>query len=72
MGGVGAVVGAVSGTTPKSKKINRFIFAISYKSSDGKDSVLTFIDTRLYKGAKVAKKLKELANISNAEPITHL
>ena len=72
LGGVGAVVGAVSGTTPKSKKINRFIFAISYKSSDGKDSVLTFIDTRLYKGAKVAKKLKELANISNAEPITHL
>lgn len=71
-GGVGAVVGAISGGKTKSKKVHRFVFAISYKSSQNEDCVITFIDTRMYKGAKVARKLKELTNISEKEAITHL
>lgn len=71
-GGVGAVVGAVSGNSTKDKKVTKFIFAISYKSSSGEDSVVAFNDTRLYKGAKLSKKLKEMAGIKPPEAITRL
>ena len=71
-GGVGAVVGAISGNNTKEKKVRRMVFAISYKSSRAEDCVITFFDTRMYKGAKVAKKLKEIADISDSEPMTHL
>ena len=60
---VGAVVGAVSGTGTKQKKEHKFYFIISYTSSTGEDKFIQFEDTRLYKGAKVAAKLKELCNI---------
>ena len=63
-GGVGAVVGAVSGTGKKEKKVNKFYFIISYTSSAGEEKLLQFEDTRLYKGRKVANKLKELVGIS--------
>ena len=66
-GGLGAVVGAVDGTGTKEKKSNRFYFIISYKSSSGEDAYIQFEDTRLFQGAKVAKKLKELCNIKDAE-----
>lgn len=65
-GGVGAVVGAVSGTGVKKKTVKKFIFIISYKSTSGDDAFLTFEDTRMYKGAKVAKMLKELTNINES------
>ena len=63
-GGVGAVVGAVSGTGTKEKKERHFYFIISYTSSTGEDKFIQFEDTRLYKGSKVAAKLKELCNIN--------
>lgn len=59
-GGVGAVVGAVSGAQPKQVKESRTVFAISYISSSGEDAILQFEDTRHYKGFKVYKKIKEL------------
>ena len=62
-GGVGAVVGAVSGVGTKDKKERHFYFIVSYTSSSGEDKFLQFEDTRLYKGSKVAVKLKELCNI---------
>ena len=63
-GGVGAVVGAVSGTGKKEKKVSKFYFIISYTSSAGEEKLLQFEDTRLYKGRKVANKLKELVGIT--------
>lgn len=68
-GGVGAVVGAVSGTGTKNKKERHFYFIISYTSSTGEEKFIQFEDTRLYKGAKVAAKLKELCNIKESEQI---
>lgn len=67
-GGVGAIVGAVSGTGTKEEKEIHFYFIISYTSQDGEDKFLQFEDTRLYKGSKLSKKLKELCNISNEIP----
>lgn len=66
-GGVGAVVGAVSGTGSKDVKTKKFMFIISYKSSSGEDAFISFEDTRMYKGVKVANKLKELAKIGEVE-----
>lgn len=63
-GGVGAVVGGISGTGTKAKKEHHFYFIISYTSSTGEDKFIQFEDVRLYKGAKVAAKLKELCNIN--------
>lgn len=65
-GGVGAVVGAVSGTGTKEKKERHFYFIISYTSSTGEDKFIQLEDTRLYKGGKVANKLKQLCNITPA------
>lgn len=73
-GGVGAVVGAVSGTGKKEKKVSRFFFVISYTSSSGEDKFLQFEDTRLYKSRKLSDQLKELCEISApaVEDITEL
>lgn len=73
-GGVGAIVGAASGTGKKEKKVRRFLFVISYTSSTGEDAFLQFEDTRLYKGVKLSKKLKELCGLPDApkEDITAL
>lgn len=65
LGGVGAVVGGISGTGTKTKKERHFYFIISYTSSTGEDKFIQFEDTRLYKGVKVANKLKELCNITS-------
>ena len=64
-GGIGAVVGGISGTGTKAKKERHFYFIISYTSSNGEDKFIQFEDTRLYKGVKVANKLKELCNITS-------
>lgn len=71
-GGVGAVVGAVSGTGTKEIKERNIYFIIAYSSQNGEDKFLQFKDTRLYKGEKVAKKLKELCNISDAVTPTNI
>ena len=63
-GGVGAVVGGLSGTGTKAKKERHFYFIISYNSSAGENTFIQFEDTRLYKGVKVANKLKEMCNIT--------
>lgn len=68
-GGVGAMVGAVSGTGTKEKKERHFYFIISYTSSTGEDKFIQFEDTRLYKGAKVAGELKRLCNIGVADQV---
>lgn len=69
-GGVGAMVGAISGTTKKVEKKNHFYFIISYTSSNGDETFLEFEDTRLYRGSKVAKKLKELSKIEVPQQVT--
>jgi hypothetical protein len=61
-GGVGAVVGAISGNGQKKIKERYFYFIISFNGSDGQDGYLQFEDTRLYKGLKLSQKLKELTN----------
>lgn len=71
-GGVGAIVGAVSGTGKKEKKESKFFFIVSYTSTSGEEKLLQFEDTRLYKGRKLANKLKELCGIKEAAPITEL
>ena len=64
-GGVGAVVGAVSGSGSKQAKEYKTYFIISYKAYDGTDAFLQFEDVRKYKGDKLAKKLQELCGIDN-------
>lgn len=68
-GGLGAVVGAVSGTGTKEKKERHLYFIISYTSSAGEDKYIQFEDTRVYRGAKVAAKLKELCNITTPDHV---
>lgn len=63
-GGVGAVVGGISGTGTKEKKERHFYFIISYTSSNGEDKFIQFEDTRLYRGTKVASELKKRCNIN--------
>ena len=62
-GQVGAVVGAVSGVGVKQKTVNTFYFAISYTDETGEDVILRFQDTRLFKGRKLAEKLRELVGL---------
>lgn len=65
-GGVGAIVGAVSGTGKKEKKQSKFYFIISYTSAAGEEKILQFEDTRLFKGRKLANQLKELCGVTDA------
>lgn len=66
-GGAGAIVGAMTATGKKEKKVIKLMFIIGYKSSSGEDCFLEFEDTRHYKGKKLSKKLKELCNIEEKE-----
>lgn len=65
-GGVGAIVGAASGTGTKTGKKTHLYFIISYTSSDGEDKYIQFEDTRVYKGLKLSKRLKELTHVESA------
>lgn len=56
-GGVGALVGAASGTQQKQVKKRKNVFVISYVSADGDDAFLQFEDVRCYKGAKVYREI---------------
>ena len=73
-GGVGAVVGGISGVGKKEKKVTKLLFIISYTAKDGQDAFLQFEDTRRYKGPKLAAKLRELCGIEpeKAEEVTTL
>lgn len=62
-GEVGAVVGAFSGLNAAQRKVNKFYFAVRYTDDIGSDTVLWFQDTRLFKGRKLAEKLKEAIGI---------
>ena len=64
-GGVGAIVGAASGTGTKTGNKTHLYFIISYTSSDGEDKYIQFEDTRMYKGLKLSKKLKELTHVES-------
>ena len=66
-GGAGAVVGAISGTQTTKKK-KKLLFIICYTGSDGGEKFLKFEDTRMYKGKKIAKQLKEFAGIEDPVP----
>ena len=61
-GGVGAIVGAVSGTGEKQKKVYRTLFVVSY-TSNGEEKFLQFEDTRKYRGKQVAETLKSACHI---------
>lgn len=63
LGEIGALLGAIDGTTTKQKKINRYVLIISYRSSSGTDYFLKFEDNSLYKGPQIANTLKSLCNI---------
>ena len=65
-GGIGAVVGAVSGTGTKEAQDPTLYLIISYTDSDGNEQYLQFEDTRNYHGRKLAKTLRELADISSS------
>lgn len=67
-GPVGAIVGGLSGSGQKEKTKHTFIFVISYKSTQGTDEFIRLEDTRLYKGVKIYKKLRELCNIETEIP----
>lgn len=67
-GGAGAVVGAVSGSGTKEKKVISRMFIISYKNASGDDDFLAFEDTRMFKGKKLSLKLMELCGMSAEQP----
>ena len=66
-GGAGAVVGAISGTQTTKKK-KKLLFIVCYTGSDGGEKFLKFEDTRMYKGKKIAKQLKEFSGIEDSVP----
>ena len=61
-GGAGAIVGAMTASKKEKKKAHIYL-VISYVSSSGEEKYLTFEDTRLYKGKKLANQLKQLCHI---------
>lgn len=65
-GGVGAIVGAVSGTGEKTVAESKLYLIISYTNSEGSESYLQFEDTRKYHGTKLAATLKNLCGIPEA------
>ena len=62
-GGTGAIVGAISGTGTKQKKITKVYFCISLVTQAGEDKVLRFEDTRRDEGKQLARKLRELCGL---------
>lgn len=66
-GPAGAVVGAVSGSGKKEKKINKFMLIISYIGNDGNECFIILEDVRLWKGQKLSNKLKELCGLSEPQ-----
>lgn len=67
-GGVGAVVGGMSGIGTKEQEVTKLVLIISYTAKDGQDAFLQFEDTRRYKGPKLAAKLRELCGLTEDQP----
>ena len=59
-GSTGAAAGAISGLGKKEVKHRCMLLILSGTSIDGQVFTWTFQDTRLYKGPKVASKLRKL------------
>ncbi len=66
-GRTGAFVGAPQRSRQKGKEGSKIVFIISYVTADGQEAFLPFEDTRLYKGPKVAAKLRELCGIERVQ-----
>lgn len=66
-GGAGAVVGAMTASGKKEKKVTKIMLIISYTSSQGEECFLELQDAS-FKGKKISAKLKELCNIKDKEP----
>lgn len=62
-GSTGAAVGAISGLGKKEVKHRRMLLILSGTSIDGQVFTWTFQDTRLYKGPKVASRLRKLCGM---------
>ena len=62
-GGAGAVVGAISGTTTKTKTERKFYLIINYVSKDGENKFLQYEDPTIGAGINLYKALKIKANI---------
>ena len=63
LGGVGALVGAVSGTGKKVKRDTKLYLIIGYTNSNDMENFLQFEDTRRYKGKQLAEKLRVLSGL---------
>lgn len=68
-GGVGAVVGGMSGVGKKKEKnVTMKVLIISYTSKDGEDKFLQFHDIRCLKGKKLVAQLRELCGLPEETP----
>jgi len=67
LGGIGALVGAVSGTGKKMKSDPKLYFIIGYTNSNGTEKFLQFEDTRRYKGKQLAEKLRLLSGLHSTD-----
>ncbi|MCI7304074.1 MAG: hypothetical protein SOR93_10815 [Clostridiales Family XIII bacterium] len=68
LGGIGAVVGGMSGVGKKQKKKTIKYFIISYTASDDTDQFLLFEDTQFFKTKKIINTIKELAKLEDDPP----
>lgn len=66
-GGVGATVGSVSGVGKKETRKAKRRFMIAYTNQAGEDAFLDLVDTRMYRGRKVARKLAELCGLDKPD-----
>ena len=64
-GGLGAVVGSVSGVGTKTKQEKNLYLIISYTSLHGEEQFIQFEDTRKYKGGKLVEMLRGYTGITN-------
>lgn len=62
-GGVGSIVGAISGSGTKEKTERKFYLIINYTSKDGESKFLQYEDPTLGAGMNLYKALKEKAGI---------
>lgn len=71
-GGAGAIVGAISGTTTKTKNEINFHLIIAYTSKDGEDKFLQYEDSSVLGAGKFVKALKERCGIGLTEQSSEL
>jgi len=64
LGGLGAVIGAVSGAGSKQSKTTKPYLIISYKNVEDKNAFIILEDTRGFKGKKLSNKLAEKCGLA--------